>query len=90
MTKEEFKDIAPFDDSEFKEKMASLVEEPGFEHAVKYVLPMVDYPSFVRQLLTIDTKDAFQRNIMVPFLEMLAQKTTSGITMDGLDRKSVV
>lgn len=85
MTKEEFKDIAPFDDSEFKEKMASLVEEPGFEHAVKYVLPMVDYPSFVKQLLTIDTKDAFQRNIMVPFLEMLAQKTTSGITMDGLD-----
>ena len=85
MTKEEFKDIAPFDDSEFKENMASLVKEPGFEHAVKYVLPMVDYPSFVRQLLTIDTKDAFQRNIMVPFLEMLAQKTTAGITMDGVN-----
>lgn len=85
MTKEEFKDIAPFDDSEFKEKMASLVNEPGFEHAVKYVLPMVDYPAFVRQLLTIDSKDAFQRNIMAPFLELLAQKTTAGITMDGID-----
>lgn len=85
MTKEDFRDIAPFDDSEFKEKMASLVNEPGFEHAVKYVLPMVDYPAFVQQLLTIESKDAFQRNIMVPFLEMLAQKTTSGITMDGID-----
>lgn len=85
MTKEEFKDIAPFDDSEFKEKMESLVTEPGFKHAVTYVLPMVDYPSFVRQLLTIDSKDSFQRNIMAPFLEMLAQKTTSGITMDGLE-----
>lgn len=85
MTKEEFKDIAPFDDSEFREKMASLVNEPGFEHAVKYVLPMVDYPAFVRQLLTVDTKNAFQRNTMAPFLELLAQKTTAGITADGID-----
>lgn len=65
--------------------MASLVHEPGFEHAVKYVLPMVDYPSFVRQLLTIDSKYSFQRNIMAPFLELLAQKTTSGITIEGLE-----
>lgn len=85
MTKEDFKDIAPFDDSEFKENMASLVKEPGFEHAVKYVLPMVDYPSFVRQLLTIESKYSFQRNIMAPFLELLAQKTTAGITMDGFE-----
>ena len=85
MVKEEFKDIAPFDDSEFKEKMATLVTEPGFEHAVKYAMPMVDYPIFAQQLLTIETKDEFQYKIMLPFLEMLAQRTTSGITMDGVD-----
>ena len=85
MVKEEFKDIAPFDDSEFKEKMATLVTEPGFEHAVKYAIPMVDYPTFAQQLLTIETKDEFQYKIMLPFLEMLAQRTTSGITMDGVD-----
>lgn len=85
MVKEEFKDIAPFDDSEFKENMASLVTEPGFEHAVKYAMPMVDYPTFAQQLTTIESKYEFQRKIMLPFLDMLAQRTTSGITMDGVD-----
>lgn len=85
MTKEEFKDIAPFDDSEFKEKMSTLVTEPGFEHAVRYVLPMVDYPAFTDQLLSISDKDTFQRSIMAPFLEMLANKTSSGLSIAGLD-----
>lgn len=84
MTKEDFKDIAPFDDSEFKEKMASLVNEPGFEYAVRYVMPAVDYPDFVKLLLSTDSKEDFQRKVMLPFLEMLAQKTTSGITIDGV------
>jgi len=84
MTKEDFKEIAPFDDSEFKENMASLVSEPGFEYAVRYVMPTVDYPDFVRQLLATGSKEEFQRKIMRPFLEMLAQKTTSGLSIDGV------
>ena len=84
MNKEDFKDIAPFDDCEFKDNMAYLIKQPGFEHAVKYVLPMVDYPSFCAQLMTLETKNGFQRNIMAPFLEMLANKTTSGLSIDGL------
>ena len=38
----DFRDIAPFDDSEFHEKMSLLVKEPGFEHAVCYVMPDVE------------------------------------------------
>ena len=34
----EFDDIRPFYDSEFHDKMKVLVTEPGFEHAVRYVL----------------------------------------------------
>ena len=37
--KEEFKDIAPYDDSDFSATMARLVKEPGFENAIKYVMP---------------------------------------------------
>ncbi|MBD5228478.1 MAG: acyltransferase [Bacteroidales bacterium] len=85
MTKEDFKDIAPFEDSEFKENMAQLVKEPGFEYAVKYVMPKVDYEQFVNQLLSLDTKDSFHSKVMSPFLEMLAEKTTAGITADGLE-----
>ena len=45
--KEEFQDIAPYDDSQYREKVASLVAEPGFEHAVRYIFPDIDYDEFL-------------------------------------------
>lgn len=84
----DFSDIAPFEDSVFSAKMAFLVNEPGFEHAVRYVMPQVDYPAFKETLLSIPNKDQFQSKIMFPFLEMLAQRTTSGITCSGLENIS--
>ncbi|MCM1533005.1 MAG: hypothetical protein NC114_12165 [Ruminococcus flavefaciens] len=86
MTPEEYKDIAPYDDSQFKSKMAGLVKEPGFEHAVKYVMPDVDYPRFVEGLLSINTKREFQKSVMLPFLEMLAMKTTAGVKGIGFEK----
>ena len=88
MTQEQlqFEDIAPYPDSVFHEKMQHLVKEPGFEHAVRWVLPNVDYDEMCHDLLQVHDKDTFQRKIMWPFLEMLASKTTSGITVDGLER----
>lgn len=88
MTQEQlqFEDIAPYPDSVFHEKMQHLVKEPGFEHAVKWVLPNVDYDEMCHDLLQVHDKDTFQHKIMWPFLEMLASKTTSGITVDGLER----
>lgn len=85
MTKEDFIDICPYDDSVFQEKMAQLVKEPGFEHAVRYVMPDVDYPEFSKGLCSIDSQEAFQLNIMCPFLEMLAHKTTAGVSSSGLE-----
>ena len=32
---EDFTDIQPYDDTQFIDKMATLVREPGFEHAVR-------------------------------------------------------
>lgn len=81
----DFKDIAPFDDSQFQEKMAQLVKEPGFENAVRYVMPDVDYPQMAAELCSIKTKDELQHKVMYPFLEMLAARTTNGISYDGID-----
>ena len=81
----DFSDIAPFDDSQFQEKMALLVKEPGFEHAVRYVMPNVNYDDFVKELMSISDKESFQTKIMWPFLEMLAKKTSAGITIGGLE-----
>ena len=79
MKREEFSDICPYDDSEFQEKIAGLVKEPGFEHAVKYVMPDADYQEFAKGLMTINSQEAFQINVMLPFLQMLVKKTTSAM-----------
>lgn len=85
MKREEFSDICPYDDSEFQEKIAGLVKEPGFEHAVKYVMPGVDYQEFAKGLMTINSQEAFQINVMLPFLQMLVKKTTSGISASSFE-----
>ena len=81
----EFDDIRPFYDSEFHDKMKVLVTEPGFEHAVRYVLRDINYELFCQELLTIDNKKDFQLLVMRSFLEGLTQKTTKGLTGNNLD-----
>lgn len=82
---ENFDDIRPYDDHQFREKIRKLVKEPGFEHAVRYVMPGVDYPAFVENLVSVESQEHFQKRVMGPFLEILVAKTTDGLTVDGLD-----
>ncbi len=89
MTKEDqFEDICPYDDCIFQEKMSHLVKEPGFEHAVKWVFPDIDFDEFCKILCNISGKDAFQHDIMWPFLEMLAKKTTTDVSCSGIEHIS--
>lgn len=83
-TELDYSDIAPYPDSQFKEKMARLVQEPGLLHALNYTMPKEDVPSIIAELLKIDNKYDFQHKIMYPFLEMLAKTTTDGITLGGI------
>ena len=85
MNKEEFNDICPYDDSQFSEKLAHLVKEPGFEKAVRYAMPDVNFYKFSKGLLGVNSQDAFQLRIIKPFLESLEKKTTKGITSSGFE-----
>lgn len=80
----DFSDIAPYDDNEFREKMHALVKEPGFLRALDYTMPKEDVPALLEELLKIGNKHDFQHKIMYPFLEMLANTTTSGISLGGI------
>ena len=82
---EEFADMCPFSDSEFHTQMSQLVEEPMFRCVVEYAMPGVDYIAFKTQLLSLRSKDEFQVQIMKPFLEMLVKKTTTGLTLGGVE-----
>lgn len=84
-TQYKFADIAPYFPPEFHEKMTHLVNEPGFEHAVKWVIPDIDFPQLREKLLTVPDTETFHTEVMMPFLEMLAKGTTSGVSMDGLE-----
>lgn len=86
MTDQIFSDIAPFDDgADFHSHIARLVAEPQFQHAVKWVMPDLDYEQFAQHLLAVDSQEAFQLNVMCPFLERLEAATSAGITSDGID-----
>lgn len=64
--------------------MANLVKEPGFIHAIEYIMPAEAVKVLINDLLKIDNKYDFQHKVMFPFLEMLAKKTTAGITLGGV------
>lgn len=80
----DFSDIAPYDDSVFKEKMASMIVDPGFLHAINYTMPKEDVQVILDEMKQMDNKYDFQHQIMFPFLEMLAKTTTAGISLGGV------
>lgn len=82
--KMDFSDIAPYEASMFQDKIRSLVKEPGFLHAVGYTMPKDDVPFLIEELLKITNTDEFQKEVMLPFLEMIAKTTTSGISLGGI------
>lgn len=80
----DFSDIAPYEASMFQDKIRSLVKEPGFLHAVGYTMPKEDVPFLIEELLKITNTHDFQEEVMLPFLELIAKTTTSGITLGGI------
>lgn len=60
------------------------MKEPGFLHALSYCMPPDAVPHLIDDMLGIYNKHDFQTMVMMPFVEMIAKTTTSGITMGGL------
>ena len=84
-SKSDFADIAPYDDSQFHDRLLALTREPGFEHAVRYVMPGVDFDKFRQNLLGVKSQREFQEKIMGDFLVNLESLTTDGISYDGIE-----
>lgn len=82
----DFSDIAPYSDKEFKEHMDAMVSDPGFAHAMKWVVSDNDFPEFVKLLKSCTGKNDFQTRVMEGFLSKLEQQTTSGVTSTGLEK----
>lgn len=84
-TPEEFADICPIDDKDFKKRMAELVEDPGFKYFVEFIMPDVNYETYKQGLLKIDNKRDFQLSYCCQYLEQVINNTTSGLSSSGID-----
>lgn len=86
--KADFSDIAPYDDSQYHEKISSMVAEPAFEHAVRYIMPDVDYPALCNMLTGLDGVRTFQTKVMAGVIEGIIANSTDGVTVSGLENVS--
>ncbi len=85
MTIQDFSDIAPFDNSNVREQIASMVAQPEFKHAMTWMFPDIDYDAFKQQMLQLQTQEEFQTIVMKRFLELLVERFTDGLSATGLD-----
>ena len=84
----DFDEIRPFYDEEVPEIIPSIISEKGFEHAVKYIIPDVDYNKFCNQMLSCHSKKDFQDKLAVPFLYQLIHASSSGVDGSGFENLS--
>lgn len=79
MTNNKFDDIAPLDDQDVKQTIQELLVDPGFIHAVKYILPDINWDDFSAEMSSYNTKKDFQSKMISPNVWALAASTSSSI-----------
>lgn len=80
-----FDDIAPLYDHEVNATIQELLIDPGFIHAVKYVLPNIDWDDFSNEMLKYKTKFDFQSKMISPFIWSIAKKTSTSVNSSGIE-----
>ncbi|MCP9612598.1 acyltransferase [Coprobacter tertius] len=81
----DFDEIRPFYDEELPEIIPSVIAEPGFKHAIEYIMPGVDYKQFCDTMLSCTSKKDFQSKLAVPFLYRLVKASTTGVDASGFE-----
>ncbi len=81
----DFEDIRSFNDNEYKEKAASLLNEPQFRGVISAVMPEVDYEQFSQMMMSLNSIKEFQHKIIASFVNKIIKTTTTGLTYDGAE-----
>ncbi|MDR2474513.1 MAG: 1-acyl-sn-glycerol-3-phosphate acyltransferase [Bacteroidales bacterium] len=84
----DFDEISPIKGAEFPEAVERLLGEKYFRAAIEYALPDVDFNEFSRLMRSCKTTYDFQIKLVCPALFGIADRTTSGLSIDGLERVS--
>ncbi len=88
MNSDKFNDIAPLEDHQVKSTIQELLVDPGFLHAVKYILPDVNWEEFSAEMSKYNTKFDFQSQMIAPTVWGLTRRTATSVESSGWDNIS--
>lgn len=88
MNTNRFDDIAPLYDHEVKSVIQELLADPGFEHAVRYIMPNISWEEFSEAMSQYETKLHFQSTVIYNTVWMLAKKTATSLKGDAWENIS--
>lgn len=80
-----FDDIAPLYDHEVEQAIQDILVDPGFQHAVKYIMPDIDWDTFSAEMLSYKTKEEFQSRMIYPVVKTLGLKVSTSLNLDRWD-----
>ncbi|MFQ9314697.1 hypothetical protein [Dysgonomonas mossii] len=78
-----FDDIAPLYDHEVKQAIQDILIDPGFQHAVKYIMPEIDWAEFSAEMSKYATKKEFQSRMIYPVIKALGMRVSSSMKLDN-------
>jgi 1-acyl-sn-glycerol-3-phosphate acyltransferase len=78
-----FDDIAPLYDHEVSATIEELLSDPGFIHAIRYVLPNMNQEDFAREMRSYKTKREFQSKMISPFIWGIVYRTSTSVSLTG-------
>ena len=82
----DFEDLRPFNDSEAKDVLRSVSLDDLLPSVMHYLYPGRKVEEMRNQLLSLSTIRDFQEHIMVPGIREAVRKTSTNLTMKGLEK----
>jgi len=77
-----FDDIAPLYDHEVKQAIQDILVDPGFQHAVRYIMPDISWEEFSAEMSKYETKEQFQSHMIYPVVKMLGMRVSDSMLLD--------
>lgn len=77
-----FDDIAPLYDHEVEQAIQEILVDPGFEHAVRYIMPNINWDDFSAEMSSYKTKEEFQTKMIYPVVKALGMKASPSFKLD--------
>ncbi len=81
-----FNSIRPYRDQEIHSVFKKLLAEDSFKQILGYIFPHLEIKQLENILMSLKSIKEFQRTIVYPYVNSIVEKTSKGITFDGLDR----